>query len=86
MGTIGLILIVLEGALELESVKKKCPYFKGFLLLIILVLNIAAQWVFVQLFQMDTQLATLSAIPLAIISSAVAISLPRAYSIMTGSL
>ena len=83
LGTIGLILIVLEGALELEISKEKSVLIlKGFFAaLIILVLNIAAlQWVFVQLFQMDTQLATLSAIPLAIISSAVAI--PSAESLL----
>jgi len=83
LGTIGLILIVLEGALELEiSKEKSILILKGFFAaLIILVLNIAAlQWVFVQLFQMDTQLATLSAIPLAIISSAVAI--PSAASLL----
>ena len=83
LGTIGLILIVLEGALELEISKEKSVLIlKGFFAaLIILVLNIAAlQWVFVQLFQMDTQLATLSAIPLAIISSAVAI--PSATSLL----
>ena len=83
LGTIGLILIVLEGALELEISKEKSVLIlKGFFAaLIILVLNIAAlQWVFVQLFKMDTQLATLSAIPLAIISSAVAI--PSAASLL----
>ena len=83
LGTIGLILIVLEGALELEISKEKSVLIlKGFFAaLIILVLNIAAlQWVFVQLFQMDTQLATLSAIPMAIISSAVAI--PSAASLL----
>jgi NhaP-type Na+/H+ or K+/H+ antiporter len=83
LGTIGLILIVLEGALELEISKEKSVLIlKGFFAaLIILVLNIAAlQWVFVQLFQMDTQLATLSAIPLAVISSAVAI--PSAASLL----
>ncbi|CAI8319348.1 MAG: Uncharacterised protein [uncultured Bacteroidota bacterium] len=83
LGTIGLILIVLEGALELEISKEKSVLIlKGFFAaLIILVLNIAAlQWVFVQLFQIDTQLATLSAIPLAIISSAVAI--PSAASLL----
>ena len=83
LGTIGLILIVLEGALELEISKEKSVLIlKGFFAaLIILVLNIAAlQWIFVQLFQMDTQLATLSAIPLAIISSAVAI--PSAASLL----
>ncbi len=83
LGTIGLILIVLEGALELEISKEKSVLIlKGFFAaLIILVLNIAAlQWVFVQLFQMDTQLATLFAIPLAIVSSAVAI--PSAASLL----
>ena len=83
LGTIGLILIVLEGALELEISKEKSVLIlKGFFAaLIILVLNIAAlQRVFVQLFQMDNQLATLSAIPLAIISSAVAI--PSAASLL----
>ena len=76
LGTIGLILIVLEGALELEIKKGKLPLIlKGFFAaLIILILNIfALQWVFYNLFKMDSQLAILSAIPLAIISSAVAI-------------
>ena len=76
LGTIGLILIVLEGALELEIKKEKLPLiFKGFFAaLVILILNIfALQWVFYNLFKMDSQLAILSAIPLAIISSAVAI-------------
>jgi NhaP-type Na+/H+ or K+/H+ antiporter len=76
LGTIGLILIVLEGALELEIKKDKLSLIlKGFFAaLVILVLNIAAlQWIFTNLFQMNTQLSTLTAIPLAIISSAVAI-------------
>lgn len=76
LGTIGLILIVLEGALELEIKKDKLSLIlKGFFAaLVILVLNIAAlQWIFTNLFQMNTQLANLTAIPLAIISSAVAI-------------
>jgi Kef-type K+ transport system membrane component KefB len=83
LGTIGLILIVLEGALELDISKEKSVLIlKGFFAaLIILILNIASlQWVFIQLFQMDPQLATLSAIPLAIISSAVAI--PSAASLL----
>ena len=83
LGTIGLILIVLEGALELDISKEKSVLIlKGFFAaLIILIQNIASlQWVFVQLFQMDPQLATLSAIPLAIISSAVAI--PSAASLL----
>lgn len=76
LGTIGLILIVLEGALELEIKKDKLSLIlKGFFAaLVILVLNVAAlQWIFTNLFQMNTQLATLTAIPLAIISSAIAI-------------
>tara|TARA_B100001094_G_scaffold63835_1_gene59805 strand:+ start:2178 stop:3482 length:1305 start_codon:yes stop_codon:yes gene_type:complete len=76
LGTIGLILIVLEGALELEIKKEKLPLIlKGFFAaLVILILNIfALQWVFYNLFKMDSQLAILSAIPLAIISSSVAI-------------
>ena len=76
LGTVGLILIVLEGALELKISKEKLPLLlKGFIAaLVILLLNIAAlQWVFSSLFEMSPQVAVLSAIPLAIISSAVAI-------------
>lgn len=76
LGTVGLILIVLEGALELKISKEKLPLIlKGFIAaLVILILNIAAlQWVFSSLFEMSAQVAVLSAIPLAIISSAVAI-------------
>ena len=76
LGTVGLILIVLEGALELEIKREKLfLILKEFLAaLVLLILNIVAlQWVFAHVFQMNTQLAILSAIPLAIISSAVAI-------------
>ena len=76
LGTIGLILIVLEGALELEIKKEKLPIIlKGFFAaLVILIVNITAlKWMFTNIFEMNTQLAILSAIPLAIISSAVAI-------------
>lgn len=76
LGTIGLILIVLEGALELEIKKEKLPIIlKGFFAaLVILIINITAlKWMFTNIFGMNTQLAILSAIPLAIISSAVAI-------------
>jgi Kef-type K+ transport system membrane component KefB len=76
LGTVGLILIVLEGALELKISNEKLPLLlKGFIAaLVILLLNIAAlQWVFSSLFEMSAQVAVLSAIPLAIISSAVAI-------------
>lgn len=76
LGTVGLIMIVLEGALELKISNEKLPLLlKGFIAaLVILLLNIAAlQWVFSSLFEMSAQVAVLSAIPLSIISSAVAI-------------
>ena len=76
LGTIGLILIVLEGAIELEINREKLPLIlKGFLAaFFILVSNIVVlQWMFQQLFQMQGASAVLFAIPLAIISSAVAI-------------
>lgn len=76
LGTIGLILIVLEGAIELEINREKLPLIlKGFLAaFFILVSNIVVlQWMFQQLFQMQGANAVLFAIPLAIISSAVAI-------------
>lgn len=76
LGTIGLILIVLEGAIELEINRAKLPLIlKGFLAaFFILVANIVVlQWMFQQLFQIQGASAVLFAIPLAIISSAVAI-------------
>ena len=76
LGTIGLILIVLEGAVELEISREKLPLIlKGFLAaLFILVANIwVLKWVFGFLFQMGNSEAILYAIPLSIISSAVAI-------------
>jgi len=76
LGTIGLILIVLEGAVELKINREKLPIIlKGFLAaLIILTANIfGLQWLFSLLFDMDFQSAVLYAIPLSIISSAVAI-------------
>ncbi len=76
LGTIGLILIVLEGAVELKINREKLPIIlKGFLAaLIILTANIfGLQWLFSLFFGMDSQSAFLYAIPLSIISSAVAI-------------
>lgn len=76
LGTIGLILIVLEGAVELEINREKLPLIlKGFLAaLFILIANIwILQWVFGVLFQMEHNEAVLYAIPLSIINSAVAI-------------
>ncbi|MGA0042780.1 MAG: cation:proton antiporter [Flavobacteriaceae bacterium] len=76
LGTVGLILIVLEGALELEISKEKLPIIlKGFLAaLIILLLNIVCisfllQW----MLSMSLNESVIYAIPPSIISSAVAI-------------
>ena len=76
LGTIGLILIVLEGALELEITVEKLPVIiKGFLAAgIILILNIIAiSLAFEHLLGMTPQAAVIYATPLSIISSAVAI-------------
>mgnify|MGYP005754003571 FL=1 len=76
LGTIGLILIVLEGAIELEISRKKLPLIlKGFLAaFIILVVNIfALKWIFENIFDLQNTVSALIAIPLSIISSAVAI-------------
>ena len=76
LGTIGLILIVLEGALELDITAEKFPVIiKGFLAAgIILILNIVAiSLAFEHLLEMSAQAAVIYATPLSIISSAVAI-------------
>ena len=76
LGTIGLILIVLEGALELDITAEKFPVIiKGFLAAgIILILNIVAiSLAFEHLLEMSAQSAVIYATPLSIISSAVAI-------------
>ena len=76
LGTIGLILIVLEGALELQIKKESMgTLFSGFTAaLVILVVNI---WVVGQLITLFTDispsLSIVLAVPLSIISSAVAI-------------
>lgn len=83
LGTVGLILIVLEGAIELEINRKKMPLIlKGFLAaLVILIANIfALEWVFENIFGIQNTIAVLFAIPLSIISSAVAI--PSAASLI----
>jgi len=83
LGTVGLILIVLEGALELDIKKEKLPVIlKGFFAAaFILILNIiAVAWVLENLLNMEHKTAVIFAIPLAIISSAVAI--PSAASLL----
>ena len=76
LGTIGLILIVLEGALELNITMNKLPVIiNGFLAAgLILILNvIAISLAFEHLLGMSHQAAIIYATPLSIISSAVAI-------------
>ena len=76
LGTIGLILIVMEGALELEIKKEKIGIIiSGFLsALVILILNIfLLKSFFTFILQISDDVAILYAIPLSIISSAVAI-------------
>ena len=76
LGTVGLILIVLEGALELDIKKEKLPIIlKGFFAAaLILILNIiAVSWAFENILNLEHKTAIIFAIPLAIISSAVAI-------------
>lgn len=83
MGTIGLILIVLEGALELEVRRDKLPIIiKGFVAaLVILLVSVAAiSYFFNAYLGMPKAMALMNAIPLAVISSAVAIPSANALS------
>ena len=83
IGTIGLILIVLEGALELEISIDKLPIIiKGFFAAsIILIVNIfALSFVFNKVLGMNYMNSVIYSIPLSIISSAVAI--PSASSLL----
>jgi Kef-type K+ transport system membrane component KefB len=76
LGTIGLILIVLEGALELELNRGKLPLVgKSSLMAILpmLALALALAWLFSYYGETDFKIAFANAIPLAVISSSVAI-------------
>ena len=76
LGTIGLILIVLEGALELEITKEKLPLIiKGFVAAaVLLVTNIVGlTFVFQKILDLQFNSAIIYSIPLSIISGAVAI-------------
>ena len=76
LGTIGLILIVMEGALELEIKKEKIGLiFSGFLAaFVILILNIILlKSFFINILEIPNKTSVLYAIPLSIISSAVVI-------------
>ena len=84
LGTIGLILIVLEAAIELEIKKEKTEIIiKGFLAaLVILIVNIVLVSVFFnQVIGLPYPTSVIYAIPLSIISSAVAI--PSATGLIT---
>lgn len=76
LGTLGLIFIVLEGALELEiNSSKKWMLLKSFAAaLVILLLSVVAIWAILFYgFHQDSNLALLNAVPLSVISSAIAI-------------
>ena len=76
LGTIGLILIVLEGALDLKIKRDNLGLlFQGFTAaLVVLILNIAlVSWLIALFTGLSNSLSVLLAVPLSIISSAVAI-------------
>ncbi|MFZ1807630.1 MAG: cation:proton antiporter [Cyclobacteriaceae bacterium] len=76
LGTVGLILIVLEGALELEMNKSKTPIIKRsfFIALIpILLLGFVLGYLFQYFGEVSFRVGLLNAIPLCVISSAIAI-------------
>lgn len=76
LGTIGLILIVLEGALELElnRGKKKVLLETGFLSVVGMGVNIAmVAWLFHYLADTSWRIAILNAVPISVISSAIAV-------------
>lgn len=75
-GTIGLILIVLEGSLELELNKSKVPLIKKSILISIVPMAIIAfllAWAFQYFGQVSYKTALVNAIPFSVISSAIAI-------------
>ena len=76
LGTVGLILIVLEGSLELELNKSKLPFIgKSALVAIIpmLLLSFGLAFAFHYFGSVSIKIALANAIPLAVISSAIAI-------------
>lgn len=80
LGTVGLILIVLEGSLELELNRSKWPLVVKSVALSLfpqLLLTIALGWVFRYYTGASWQVCLLNAIPISIISSAIAISTAR---------
>lgn len=76
MGTIGLILIVMEGALELEYDKSKIPLIKNSLVVSffpIIALSVALASLFMYFGGYSFKTSLVNAIPLAVISSSIAI-------------
>ena len=76
MGTVGLVLIVLEGALELEVNKEKLSlilksFLSAFMLLILTTVVLTV--IFMNYMDMGWEASVLNAIPLSVISSSVAI-------------
>ncbi len=80
LGTIGLILIVLEGSLELELNRSKLPLVLKSTLISLLpqfIMAFVLAWVFNYYTGVSLRICLLNAIPLSIISSAIAISTAR---------
>jgi hypothetical protein len=83
LGTIGLILIVLEGALELELNKSKIPIIRKsalMALLPMLLLSFLLAYSFSELYHLPLKLCLINLIPLCVISSAIAISTVKSLS------
>ena len=83
LGTIGLILIVLEGSLELELNKSKIPLIKksvGVALIPMFVLAFGLAFLFQFLNQGDFKINLVNVIPFCVISSAIAIPSVRSLS------
>jgi len=76
IGTVGLILIVMEGSLELKLSKSKVNFILKVVsisLLSIVVFSGLATWVLVEYFGIEPRIAVINSIPFSIISSAIAI-------------
>jgi len=83
-GTIGLILIVLEGALDLKISKRATPIIKAAFMMSLLPFFIFTgllAWAFKELDQTAWQPAILNALPFSIISSAIAIPSVKNYQV-----
>ncbi len=83
LGTIGLILIVLEGSLELELNRSKIPLIRKSILMALLPMFILAfglAFLFQYLSQGDYKISLVNVIPFCVISSAIAIPSVRSLS------